>query len=145
MEQNDQNKQQYAQSYAAPRSNNLNTLAILHLVKAILTFLFSLFFVLYMFMGKFIGDMAEVNSEMNSEFNISAIFVIIGTVGMLFCILFGVLNLLSYSYLSKKKNYNFIFAVSIINCLTGILGILLGVFTLIEINKPEVKSLFKNC
>ncbi len=54
----------------------------------------------------------------------------------------GILNLLASKYIKETKNYNFIFAVAVVNCLTGILGILLGVFTLIELTKPEIKPLF---
>ena len=140
MEQHDQN--QY-QQHLTHQTDNLNTLAILHLVKAILAFLFSLFFVFYMFMGTFVGKMIEMNPEADPAFNVSIVFWIIGGIGMVFSIIFGILNLLSYQYLNKKKNYTFIFAVAIINCLTGILGILLGVFTLVEISKPHVKGIFE--
>ena len=122
--------------------NNLDTLATLHLVKAILTLLFSFFFLLYMFMGKILSHIPNTDVQTEAPFNISLIFVIIGGIGLFFCLLFGVMNLLSYSYIKERKNYNFVFANAVINCLTGILGILLGVFTLIEINKPQIKDLF---
>lgn len=94
-------------------------------------------------MGFFIGTMAE-HSDANNElpFNFGWIFIIIGGIGLIFCITFGVLTLLASKYLKEVKNYNFIFAIAIVNCLTGVLGILLGVFTLVELTKPEVKQLF---
>jgi len=54
----------------------------------------------------------------------------------------GILTLFASKYLKEIKNYNFIFVVAILNCLTGILGIVLGIFTIIELNKPDVKALF---
>jgi hypothetical protein len=75
-------------------------------------------------------------------FNPGIIFIVIGVIGLIFCVTLGVLTLLVSKYIKERKNYNFIFAMAIVNCLTGILGILLGVFSLIELNKPEVKKLF---
>ena len=46
-------------------------------------------------------------------------------------------------YLKEYKNATFIIVVSVINCLTGILGIVLGILTIIEIQKPEVSALFE--
>ncbi|MFY0604257.1 MAG: hypothetical protein JXQ93_09920 [Flavobacteriaceae bacterium] len=124
--------------------NNLGTFRILFLVKGILTLLASLLFLGYAFIGYFINDFSEFseNSE-NIPFNPSIIFAIIGGIGFVITIAFGILTLYASKYLKELKNYNFIFVVAILNCLTGILGILLGVFTLIEINKPEVKELFQ--
>lgn len=94
-------------------------------------------------MGFIFGAIAE-NTEANTElpFNFGWIFVIIGGIGLIFCVTLGILTLLASKYLKEVKNYNFIFAIAIVNCLTGVLGILLGVFTLVELTKPEVKKLF---
>ncbi|MBB5269378.1 hypothetical protein [Algibacter amylolyticus] len=87
--------------------------------------------------------MAE-NSDTNTElpFNFGWIFAIIGGIGLLFCITIGVLTLLASKYIKNLKNYNFVFVIAVVNCLTGILGIVLGIFTLIELSKPEIKTLF---
>ena len=145
MESNTTTQRPDYSEFRAPhhRDNNIETLAILHLVKAILTYLFSFFFVFYIFMGSMFSDIATHDTHNQPPFDFSVIFGIIGVVGIVCCVLFGTLNLLSYSYLKKRKNYTFVFVVSIINCLSGILGILLGVFTLVEINKPHVKDLFE--
>lgn len=123
--------------------NNLNTFRILYLVKGILTLCFSLFFILYGCMGFIFSSVAE-SSEVNTQlpFNFGWIFVIIGGVGLIFCVTFGILTLLASRYLKQVKNYNFIFVIAILNCLTGVLGILLGVFTLIELTKPQTKKIF---
>lgn len=122
--------------------NNLGTFRILYLVKGILTLCFSLFFMLYAGFGVFFGTMLELDQSNDMPFNPGIIFFVIGVIGIIVCITLGVLTLLASKYLNQISNYNFIFAIAIINCLTGILGILLGVFTLIELNKPEVKQLF---
>lgn len=125
------------------KPNNLNTFRILFLVKGIITLGFSLFFMLYAGMGFFFNAAIEHNQETPElPFNFGWIFVIIGGLGIIICVAFGILTLLASKYLKEVKNYNFIFAVAVINCLTGVLGILLGVFTLVELTKPEVKQLF---
>ncbi len=125
------------------KSNNLDTYRILFLVKGILTLLFSLLPLIYVFIGIFIGNTEEFNeTDFPESFNPGIIFVIIGGVGFIILVTLGIMNLFVSKYLKERRNYNFIFVISIINCITGILGILLCVFTLIELNKPEVKALF---
>ncbi|EDP69467.1 hypothetical protein FBALC1_05228 [Flavobacteriales bacterium ALC-1] len=123
--------------------NNLGTFKILYLVKGILTLCFSLFFMLYAGMGFFFGAAMELDPTNDAPFNPGIIFIIIGVIGIIFCVTLGVLTLLVSKYIKERRNYNFIFAMAIVNCLTGVLGILLGVFTLIELNKIEVKQLFR--
>ncbi|WP_396601710.1 hypothetical protein [Algibacter sp. R77976] len=121
----------------------MNTFRTLYLVKGILTLCFSIFFILYGCIGLFFGAVAQ-NADTNAElpFNFGWIFVIIGGIGLVLCVTIGILTLLVSKYIKALKNYNFIFVMAIINCLTGILGIVLGVFTIIELSKPEIKKLF---
>ena len=127
--------------------NNLNLLRILFIVKACFNFLGMLFFLAYAFMGSFINGI--VNSQPETTGNqdpfpepIFWMFFIIGLIGALICLVFGILTLVGASKMKKRKGYNFIFAVGIINCFTGMLGIALGIFTFIELSKPHVKALF---
>ncbi|MFT4778692.1 MAG: hypothetical protein ACJAU0_002279 [Flavobacteriales bacterium] len=62
--------------------------------------------------------------------------------GFLFVLI--TLNFLAFRYIAEQKNHSFIVVVSILNCLTGILGILLGVFAIIELLKVEVKALYED-
>jgi hypothetical protein len=125
------------------QSNNLDTFKTLFLVKGILTLCFSLFFIFYGCIGFIFTSIIE-NNETNTElpFNFGWVFVVFGSIGLLLCITLGILTLLASKYIKDIKNYNFIFAISIINCITGILGIVLGIFTIIELTKPDVKKLF---
>ncbi len=133
------------------KSNNINTFRILYLVKGILTLCFSLFFIVYAFLGVLFMESIQVSDSTDgmpfaldylffSSFGI--IIFIVACIGFLLTISLGILNLLASKYIKDVKNYNFIFAIAVVNCLTGVLGILLGVFTLVELTKPEVKSLF---
>ena len=134
----------YQEQFTDPQylSNNLNTLATLHLVYGILSSLGSLFFIIYILMGAVLSDQVIQDSPNPPPFDVRMVFTIIGSVGIFFCILKAVLNFLTSSYLRKAKNFNFIFATAVINCISGLLGIGLGVFTLVEIHKPHVKELF---
>jgi len=122
--------------------NNLSIFKTLYLVKGILTLCFSLFFLLYAVIGLFMGGIIALDPTNEVPFNPGIIFIVIGVFGIICCVTLGILTLLVSKYIRETKNYNFIFALAIVNCLTGILGIVLGVFTLIELNKPEVKQLF---
>lgn len=122
-------------------TNNLGTFRILFLVKGILTLVVSLLFIAYASIGYFIDDFSGTSEDI--PFNPSTILFVIGGIGFVLTVTFGILTLLASKYLKEIRNYNFIFVVAILNCLTGILGILLGIFTLIELNKPHVKELFE--
>jgi hypothetical protein len=125
-------------------ANNLGTFRILFLIKGILTLLVSLLFVAYASIGYFIDDFTGASGDVeNMPINPSTILFIIGGIGFVLTVTFGILTILASKHLKEIRNYNFIFVVAILNCLTGILGILLGIFTLIELNKPHVKELFE--
>ena len=127
-------------------NNNLNTFRILFLVQGILVLLCSLFFVFYAFMGVFFTDIIESSGEEldTMPFNPGSLFVAIGSIGFFITLALGIVTLFASKYLKEIRNYNFIFVVAILNCFTGVLGILLGVFTLVELNKPHVKALFNS-
>ena len=125
-------------------NNNLDTFRVLFLVKGILTLLFSFFFMLYAGMGAFFVNLDEFNQGVNAPpFNPGYIFLILGVVGFLFCVALGTVTLITSKYINQKRHYTFIYVMAIVNALTGILGIILAVFTIIELSKPEVKELFE--
>lgn len=121
-------------------SNNLDTFKILFIIKGILTLFFSIFPIFYIFLGSFI--FFQKGSMDNNPELAGTIIVVIGIVVFLILLVAGILTIMAGNYLGRRKNYNFIFAVAILNCFTGILGILLGVFTIIELSKPHVKQIF---
>ncbi|WP_292892139.1 hypothetical protein [Nonlabens sp.] len=139
-----QQQQQYQQPYDPYLpTDNLGAFAALHMVKGILTILFSLFFLLYIFLGTALTS-GSMNHDQNLPFHPGNIFIVIGAVGFVITVSIGLLTLLAGKYIKERRNYNFIFAISIINCITGILGVLLGVFTILDLNKPHVKAQFNS-
>ena len=121
-------------------SNNLNTFRVLYIVKGVLSLLAALFFVGYLaFLNIFINEsttMPDANIDVMSVLNI-----IMG-IGFILCLVVGILTLMAANYIGQTRNYTFVLVIAILNCLSGILGIILGVFTIIEINKPHIKMLF---
>lgn len=125
-------------------TNNLYSFRILFLIKGILTLCFSLLFLVYGLMGVFLSNVDDFQSQSDElPFNPAIILMVIGAIGFIFAVAIGTLTLLAGKYIKEHKNYTFIFTIAIVNALTGVLGILLAVFTLIELNKPEVKKLFE--
>ena len=120
--------------------HNLRIFKILYIIKGILTLVFSIIPLLYVFFGVYLFQSQDLHDE-NSEIG-GAIVMAIGITIFLFFITMGILTLLTAKYLGEKKNYDFVFVMAIINCLTGVLGIILGIFTIIELNKTNVKRLF---
>ena len=120
---------------------NLETYRILFIIKGVLNLLICLIGFMYVVMG-FIFPTSGMTS--NFPFNLfNLIFFIFGGAFILFAITMAVLTFLAAKYLKERKNATFIIVVSVINCLTGILGIVLGILTIIEIQKPEVRALFE--
>lgn len=122
-------------------SHNLHTFKILFLIKGIFTLLIALFPLLYVCMGLFFFNTNSFHDpeEMNV---VGSVFIVMGSVLFIFLLTMGVVTILAGKYIGERRRYDFIFIVAIINCLTGILGILLGIFTIIELSKPQVKELF---
>jgi amino acid transporter len=124
--------------------NNLNVFRILFLIKGILTLVFSLFFVAYAAFGTVFMNMEEFSHHGSSpDFNPGYIFMIFGAIGFIICIVMGILQLMASKYIKELRKRDFIMVVAILGCLTGILGILLGIFTIIELQKPNVRALFE--
>lgn len=122
------------------QTNNLNTFRILFIIKGILSLLAALFFVGYGFFMNAIFNSGTIENTPPVE--MSSIFGIISGIGFVICLIFGIITLIAAKYIGEARNYTFVLIASIMNCLTGILGILLGIFTILEINKPHVKALF---
>lgn len=121
-------------------NHNLNIFRILFLIKGIFTIVVSFFPLIYVFMGMFI-----FNNEFQDHQNLGMmgiVFMMIGSAVFLFLLALGVVTILAGKYIGDRRHYDFIFVIAVLNCFTGILGILLGIFTIIELNKTQVKQLF---
>lgn len=124
------------------KPNNLETFRILFIIKGIVTLLFSVFPLFYIFLGATLFNGPEVEGLERNVGWIGNFMIIIGVFVFLLLAVGGILTIIAGKYIGNAEKYNFVLVVSILNCLTGILGILLGIFAIVEITKPHVKELF---
>ncbi len=125
-------------------SNNLDLLRIFYIVKGVLSSLTGLYFLVMSFgLPAFFGRIAMDTSSVDPSFFPFTLITIIMSFAAIFVIAVAVCCFLSARAIQNRTQYNLVFVTGILCCLTGILGIALGVFTFVEITKPEVKALLK--
>lgn len=128
-------------------TKNLNTYRILYLIKGILNLVGILIFLFYAMIGAFTSSLIKKVSHTDPTMgdipvDPGQIFITIGIVGMIICAIVGTMLLLATKHWRNRTNRKFITIAAGINCLTGLLGILLCIFTVVELGKPEVKAVF---
>ena len=120
--------------------HNLGIFKILYIIKGIVVLFFAILPLLYIFFGVFLFESEKFQKN---DSHIAGVLVIaVGIFVFILLLALGILTLLTARYLGKRTHYDFVFVMAIVNCLTGILGILLGIITILELNKPQVKRLF---
>lgn len=124
------------------QDNNLETLKILFIIKGVLALLITLvvgFFIL----GIGTAIIHEVHQQQEEiPFSIAAFISSVGIFLLILSIIMTVLTFLAAKYIAERKNHTFIVVISVLTCLSGILGLFLGVFAIIELHKSHVKPLF---
>jgi hypothetical protein len=127
--------------------NNLNILSIFHYVFAGITGLTACFPIFHLIMGltMLFGDFypQEVSPEMPFPFEVFGLmFTIIPAAIILLGWAFAIAAAISGYFLSKRRNYNYCLIIAGISCVFMPFGTILGVFTLVELLKDDVKALF---
>lgn len=129
-----------------PGEQNLNTFRILFLIKGILALLIVFLGIFYASLGSFVSGIAREEALQKGEqvpFDPAYIFIIIGGIITLLGLATSISALMASQRLNQKRGRTFIIVAAAINCLTGVLGVILCVFTIIELQKPEVKEVFE--
>ena len=129
-----------------PGEQNLNTFRILFLIKGILALLIVFLGIFYASLGSFVSGIAREEALQKGEqvpFDPAYIFIIIGGIISLLGLATSISALMASQRLNQKRGRTFIIVAAAINCLTGVLGVILCVFTIIELQKPEVKEVFE--
>ena len=120
--------------------HNLHVFKILFIIKGVLTLMLSFLPIIYFFIGTWMMGNQAVHDE---EAGIAGgIMMVIGGFIFILLLILGIVTILAGKYIGEQRNYDFVLVIAILNCLTGVLGILLGIFTIIELNKPHVRKLF---
>ena len=127
-------------------AENLRHLAIAHYVMGGLTALLSCFPLIHVGMGvamvsgKF--PMAVYGSMLPEGRMVGWIFIGIGSLVILLGLTIASLMILTGRWLSARKNKAFCFIIACIECINMPLGTILGVFTLVVLQKSSVAALF---
>ncbi|GAB5418544.1 MAG: hypothetical protein Crog4KO_03010 [Crocinitomicaceae bacterium] len=128
-----------------PGEKNLNTYRILFLIKGIFDLLIIIIGAIYALLGSVMSEQMQRDAMRTGQelpFDPSTFFTIIGIVLVLIAIITGVPALMASARFKQKRGRTFIIVAAGINCLTGILGIILCIFTVMELSKPAVKEVF---
>ena len=72
------------------------------------------------------------------------IYLVSGIFTVVLCIALGSALILAGSRLRARTHHQFCFVMAVICCLNVPLGLILGIFTILTLNKPQVKELFKS-
>ncbi|MGB5941550.1 MAG: hypothetical protein WBG71_01585 [Leeuwenhoekiella sp.] len=124
-------------------TNNLQTFRILFIVKGVLNLLLALFFLGFAGFFSFIASDIAHNTPSDMPFNPLTFFGVFWGIGFALSVVFAILTFMAAKYLGEARKHTFIIVIAVLNCLSGIIGIVLGIFTIIEITKPEVRALFE--
>ncbi|MBK8286169.1 MAG: hypothetical protein IPK97_15540 [Ahniella sp.] len=131
---------------AAPKDlEHLRLLAIFHYVIAGFIAFFSLFPLLHVGMGiAMLSGVMPSNGAANSgdEAMIGWVFILMGGGFVLFGELVAFLMFRAGRCLKQQKSYTYCLVIAAISCLFMPLGTVLGVFTIIVLVRPSVKTLF---
>ena len=131
--------------YTRQDEEHLNILSICYYAMAGITALFSCFPIFHLAFGIFFilapEEFAEPNGEAPPEF-IGYLFAFIGGSIILFGWSLALGMLYAGRNIAQRKNWTYCVVVGAVSCMFMPLGTLLGVFTLIVLNRPAVKDRF---
>ena len=135
------------QVFVLPQNDqdHLRMLAIFQYIYAGFTGLGALFTLLYAGMGTFIvfGGLDDVNQGGGAPPQaVGWMFMGLGVVGTALILLITALTIVVAMSLQNGKRRTLIFVVSIIQCLNVPIGTVLGVFTILALNRPAIKAFF---
>lgn len=127
-------------------AKQLDILAIFHYVVGGITAIFSCFPFIHVFMGLAIalgalGDTTEASSQ-PADAVFGWIFVIMGSIFILFGWAISICIIVAGRRLKQRKSRMFCMVVAGIECMFMPFGTVLGVFTLITLNKDSVKEIY---
>jgi hypothetical protein len=128
----------------AVNDEHLRLLGIFHYVNAGITALCTSAFLLYIGMGALMvlspGAFASSGSSSGS---MGYIFMIVGALALLIGYGYSALNVLAGQFLKRRVRHKFCLAIAGMNCLNMPIGLILGILTIVVLNKEKVKAKFR--
>lgn len=131
-------------------NEHLNLLSLFQLISGIFTLAYSVFMALYFGIITFafiFGDRFDAaENPLNSNFPIEfrTVFISIMVICLTFAIALGIAKIFSSKFLKQRKNRTFSIVISCIECFSFPYGTLLGVLSIIVLNRGNVKNIYHN-
>jgi hypothetical protein len=125
-------------------AEHLRLLSIFYYVHAGLQAVGACLFLLYIFAGFAIaiGGAASHSSNAPPAF-LGVFFVVFGGILMLFVLTMAALNYYTGRCLTRREHRTFCFVIACLSCLSIPYGTILGIFTIIVLERPQVRALFE--
>ena len=125
--------------------SEIRLLSILHYVFGGLTIFTSLIPLVHVGAGIFMAS-GKIPTDTAQEAQMLALmgsfFIGIGSLIIFFGMICGICTILAGRFLGQYKNHTYCFIIACIECASIPLGTALGIYTIITLNKPEVKEPF---
>ena len=125
-------------------ADHLRLLSIFHYIVGGLSLFFACFPFIHLILGLFLviaPDKFGHGSDQPPAF-VGWFFVAIASFAILLGWTIGVLILVSGRFLARRVNYMFCFVIACLECIVMPFGTVLGVFTIVVLNRPSVKAVF---
>ena len=125
-------------------NEHLRLLSIFHYVKGGITALFACIPIIHLVIGLvfIIAPHSFGHGSNQPPAFIGWFFVVFALVFILLGWTFAVLVLIAGRCIARRKHYTFCFVVACVECLSVPFGTVLGVFTILVLNRQSVKELF---
>jgi hypothetical protein len=120
---------------------NLDLLANLHLVLGIITALMACIPIIYLAVGIAILVGAASGGEAAPRI-VGLVFIILALLIILAGWAMAVLIIIAGRKMKKRESFNYCITVAFLECLIMPLGTVLGIFTILNLNKDTTKELF---
>ena len=123
---------------------HLRLLSIFYYVKGGISALFACIPIIHVVLGLVFIIAPQVFGHGNDRPSafVGFLFVILGGFLILLGWTFAILALITARCIARRKHYTFCFVVACVECLSVPFGTVLGVFTILVLNRQSVKELF---
>jgi hypothetical protein len=122
---------------------NLDLLATLHTILGILTALMACIPIIHLGVGIAIFIGATSGSDAAPRI-VGVVLIILALVIILAGWVLAVLIFLTGRKIKKRESFNFCMIIAFLECLIMPLGTVLGIFTILNLNKDSIKELFSS-
>ena len=124
-------------------NENLRLLSVFHYVIAGLAGLFSLFPIFHITMGALLvsGRLGDPNEQVPDRL-FGMLFVVMGICMLLLGVAYAVCMGLAGRFLARHRNYVFCLVMAALSCAFFPFGTVLGVFTIVVLQRDSVRTLF---